>query len=80
MFPFLIFAMAAIKGTIDPEPSWFMRSECLMMIYQEKIAPPLAPLTHEDEMKSILESIVSEDRWVRNFIARLAGVTPDVKR
>jgi hypothetical protein len=50
-----------------------------MMIYQEKIAPPFAPLTHEEEMKLILESILSEDRWVRNFIDRLAGVTPDVK-
>jgi hypothetical protein len=50
-----------------------------MMVYQEKIAPPLAPLTHEEEMKLRTESIASEDRWVRNFIDRLAGVTPDVK-
>jgi hypothetical protein len=44
-----------------------------MMIYQEKIAPPLVPLT-DDEQKLKLEWITSEDRWVRKFIAHLAGI------
>ena len=50
-----------------------------MMIYQEKIAPPLAPLSEEEQMKLITDSIASEDRWVEDFIARLAGVIRDVK-
>ena len=45
-----------------------------MMIYQEKIAPPLVPLTDDEQMKLKLESIASEDRWVRKFIDRLAGI------
>jgi hypothetical protein len=50
-----------------------------MMIYQEKDRAAACAAHAEEEMKLILESIVSEDRWVRNFIERLAGVTPDVK-
>jgi hypothetical protein len=50
-----------------------------MMVYQEKIAPPLIPLTDEEEMKLKRESIASEDRWVRNFIDRLAGIVPNAK-
>lgn len=50
------------------------------MIYQEKIAPPLAPLTDAGEMKLIRELIAEEDRWVKNFIDRLAGVIRDAKR
>jgi hypothetical protein len=50
-----------------------------MMIYQEKIAPPLAPLSEEEQMKLITDSIASEDRWVMDFIKRLAGVIRDIK-
>ncbi len=50
-----------------------------MRIYQEKIAPPLAPLTDEEQMKLIRESIADEERWVKNFIDRLTGVMLDVK-
>ena len=50
-----------------------------MMIYQEKIAPPLAALTEEEEMKLKRESIAREDRWVINFIDRLAGIAPNAK-
>jgi hypothetical protein len=46
-----------------------------MMIYYEKIAPPLAPLTEDEQTKLRLEAVESEDRWVENFIARLAGVS-----
>jgi hypothetical protein len=50
-----------------------------MMIYQEKIAPLLAPLSEEEQMKLITDSIASEDRWVKDFIERLAGVIRDIK-
>jgi hypothetical protein len=50
-----------------------------MMIYQEKIAPPLAPLTDEEQMKLLMQAIADENRWVKNFIDRLAGVVRDVK-
>jgi hypothetical protein len=50
-----------------------------MMIYQEKIAPPLAALTEEEEMKLKRESIAREDRWVRNIIDRLADIAPNAK-
>jgi hypothetical protein len=45
-----------------------------MMIYQEKIAPPLVPLTADERTTLRLEAIANEDRWVKNFIDRLAGV------
>jgi hypothetical protein len=51
----------------------------LMMIYQEKIAPPLAPLTDDEQMKLRLEAIETEDRWVTDFIARLTGAVRDMK-
>ena len=52
-----------------------------MMIYQERIAPPLAiPLTDDEQMKVIAEAVASEDRWVKNFIDRLAGVVREMKR
>jgi hypothetical protein len=51
----------------------------MMMVYQEKIAPPIVPLTDAEEMKLIRESVADEDRWVKNFIDRLAGVIRDVK-
>jgi hypothetical protein len=50
-----------------------------MMIYQEIIAPPLAPLTDDEKMKLRLEAIETEDRWVTDFIDRLAGVVRDMK-
>jgi hypothetical protein len=51
-----------------------------MMIYQEKIAPPLPiPLTDGEQMKVIAQAVASEDRWVKDFIGRLAGVVRDLK-
>ena len=51
-----------------------------MMIYQEKIAPPLPiPLTDDEQMKAIAEAVSSDDRWVKDFIDRLAGVVRDLK-
>jgi hypothetical protein len=48
-----------------------------MMIYREKIAPPLAPQNEDEQMKLRMEAMVSEDRWV--FIDSLAGVIRDTK-
>lgn len=45
-----------------------------MMIHFEKIAPPLAPLSEDEQSKLRLEAIESENRWVKNFIDRLTGV------
>jgi hypothetical protein len=52
----------------------------LMIIYQEKIAPPPAPLSDDEQWKLKLAAIASEDLWVRNFIERLAGVVRNMKR
>jgi hypothetical protein len=53
--------------------------EYRMTVYYEKIAPPLAPLTGEEQARLRLEAIKSEDRWVENFIDRLAGVVRGLK-
>jgi hypothetical protein len=50
-----------------------------MIIYHEKIAPPLAPLNDDEQEKVRMKAIASEDRWVENFIDRLAGVIRDIK-
>ena len=50
-----------------------------MAVYQEKIAPPLAPLTEDEEAKLKLKAITDEDRWVKNFIERLGSVVRDLK-
>jgi hypothetical protein len=72
------------SGTIPIGGSWFIRKDRLMMIYRVKIAPPLVPLSDEqqandEQMKIIGNSIADEDRWVKNFIDRLAGVVQDLK-
>jgi hypothetical protein len=41
-----------------------------MMIYQEKIAPPVTV----KEQKLIAETLASDDRWIKNLIAGLAGI------
>jgi len=51
----------------------------MMMIYQEKIAPPLVPLTEDERWKLKIEAIASDELWVRSFIQRLAGVVRDTK-
>jgi nicotinamide mononucleotide adenylyltransferase len=50
-----------------------------MNIYDEKIAPPLAPLNDDEQKKVRMEAIASEDRWVETFIDRLADVIRDIK-
>ena len=51
-----------------------------MKVYQEKIAPPLAPLTKDEEAKLKMKVITQPDRWVADFISRLTGVVRDLKR
>jgi hypothetical protein len=51
----------------------------LMIIYQEKIAPPLAPLNRDEQKKLQIDKAASEDRWVEDFINRLAGVVRDIR-
>ena len=51
-----------------------------MIIYQEKIAPPRAPLNDDEQKKVRMQAIVSGNRWVENFIGRLAGIIRDIKR
>ena len=50
-----------------------------MMVYREKIAPPLNPLTDDEQMKIIRKSIADEDSWVKSFIDSLAGDVRDLK-
>jgi hypothetical protein len=50
-----------------------------MIIYQEKIAPPVAVLNDAEESTLQKEAAASEDRWVEDFINRLAGVVRDLK-
>jgi len=51
-----------------------------MMIYQEKIAPPPAPLNDEKEVARLVELLVYQDHWVDRFIARLTDTIRDMKR
>ena len=50
-----------------------------MIVFQEKTRPPMIPLTKEEQTKLELEAQESEDRWVKNFIDRLAGVVRNEK-
>ena len=51
-----------------------------MMIFTEKIErPPPLPLTNEEQIKLIAESLASDDRWIRNLIDGLAGILRAVK-
>jgi hypothetical protein len=49
-----------------------------MIVYREKIAPPVA-LSDGEQTKLQKELAASEDRWVEDFINRLAGVVRDIK-
>jgi hypothetical protein len=44
-----------------------------MMIYQEKIPPPVALLT-DKEHTLIAESLVNDERWIKNFIDGLTSI------
>jgi hypothetical protein len=56
-----------------------------MIMFTETIAPPppLIPLTDDEEMKLaanlIIADLLQEDRWVKDFIDRLAGVIEEIK-
>jgi hypothetical protein len=54
-----------------------------MIMFTETIAPPLIPLTDDEEMKLatdlVIADLLQEDRWVKDFIDRLAGVIDGMK-
>jgi hypothetical protein len=50
-----------------------------MKVDEEKIGPPPALPTAEEQKELIAESRASEDRWVKNLIDSLAGRLRDVK-
>jgi hypothetical protein len=50
-----------------------------MMIYQEKIAPPLPLLSDEEQMAALVEALAREDRWVDSFIARLTATIREIR-
>jgi hypothetical protein len=56
-----------------------------MIMFTETIAspPPLVPLTDDEQMKLIADlaivDLAQEDRWVKDFIDRLAGVIQAIK-
>jgi hypothetical protein len=50
-----------------------------MMIYQEKIAPPPAPPTDEEQVALLVEALVCEERWVDSFIARLTDTIRNIR-
>jgi len=43
-----------------------------MLDYQEKVAPPLAQLSEDEQMKLIAVAVASEDQGIKELIARLA--------
>jgi hypothetical protein len=46
-----------------------------MMTFMEKIEPPPAvPLTDDEKLNVILETVESENPWVKDFIDGLTGV------
>ena len=49
-----------------------------MLVYQEKIAPPLARLNEDEQMKLIAVAIASEDQGIKDLIARLAVFIRDI--
>ena len=50
-----------------------------MIIFQEKIAPPPAPLSDEEQTASLVKELVHADHWVDSFIARLTDTIRDMK-
>jgi hypothetical protein len=52
-----------------------------MIIFMEKIETPspIMPLTDDERAKLRLEATEREDRWVKEFIDRLAGVVRDMR-
>jgi hypothetical protein len=51
-----------------------------MTIYQENISPPLAPLSEDEQMKSVTEAIASENRWAKGLIGRIAVVIREIQQ
>jgi hypothetical protein len=49
-----------------------------MLVCQKKIAPPLAPLSEDEQMKLIAVAVASEDQGIKDLIARLAVFIRDI--
>jgi hypothetical protein len=49
-----------------------------MLVYREKIAPPLAQLSEDEQMKLIAVAVASEDQGIKDLIARLAVFIRDI--
>jgi hypothetical protein len=69
-----------LKPALYASRSLALEEGLRMMIFTEKIErPPPLPLTNEEQMKLIAESLASDDRWIRNLIDGLAGILRAVK-
>ena len=49
-----------------------------MLVYREKIAPPLAQLSEEEQMQLIAVAVASEDQGIKDLVARLAIFIRDI--
>jgi hypothetical protein len=50
-----------------------------MMIHQEKIAPSLAPLSEDEHMKLITDTIARKDHSIKGLVARIAIIIRDIQ-
>jgi hypothetical protein len=69
-----------IEGTIHSMNSWFSGEDPPMMIYQEKISTPLAPLSDDEQMKLVTEAIASESHWAKGLVGRIAVVIREIQQ
>jgi hypothetical protein len=49
-----------------------------MLVYREKIAPPLAQLSEDEQMKLIAVAVASENQGIKDLVARLAVFIRDI--
>jgi hypothetical protein len=43
------------------------------------VAPQVVPLSEDELTRLVAEHLADEDKWVTDFIARLAGAIRDIK-
>jgi predicted RNA-binding Zn-ribbon protein involved in translation (DUF1610 family) len=72
-------AASILRLKIRQQGVLVMRKGTPMMVFQEKIPPPPAARTDEEELKLIAESIASEDGRLKNFTDGLAGIIRGLK-
>ena len=66
-------------GTIDAGAAWLVEG-ITSMVDHETVAPPLVPQTDDELLQQRSEAMVNEDRWIEEFIARLAAIFREPKR